>query len=70
MAKSENVKVDLAVHRETDKAFLVETIDGPFAKVWLPKALVEQGDKVEAAIRLPVYEFEIPGWLAEREGIV
>ena len=70
MAESENVKLDLAVHRETDKAYLVETTNGPNAKVWLPKALVEQGIKVDAASRLPVYEFDIPEWLAGREGLV
>jgi len=57
--KSNLVDLNLDLHHETDKAFLVS--NGRTDKVWLPKSQVEDnGDNT----------FTMPEWLAYDKGLI
>jgi len=63
--KSDLVEVDIVLHHETDKAYLVST-DGKRDKaVWIPKSQCQQVDG-EGQHRT----MEMPEWLAIDRGLV
>jgi hypothetical protein len=63
--KSDLVEVEIVLHRETDKAYLVST-DGKRDKaVWIPKSQCQQVDG-EGQHRT----MEMPEWLAIDRGLV
>jgi len=60
---SETVEFYGQLKRETDDAYLVN--DG-IEDIWIPKSQVESARLISGED----WEFEIPLWLAEKEGIV
>lgn len=54
---------------ETEEAYLVGDSDRESA-VWLPKSEVKRGGRRAHAAGYWSYEFEVPEWLAIREGLI
>ena len=67
------IDIELAVHRDTGRAYLVEVYDSGIQaeKVWIPHQLVEERcEKRSVHRRLPVYRFRIKDWVLIEKGMV
>lgn len=61
-------ELELHLHAETEQAWCVSTDGDGEQSVWLPKSQVERGRRTGR--RDPVYMFDVPLWLAEKEDLV
>lgn len=72
MGRSELTDLTLHLHHETspgdpDRGAYLVSDDGDDAKaVWLPKSQCERGD----AKGQRIYEFTVPEWLAQKNGLI
>lgn len=64
--RDEKVTLELHQHAETDAAYLTSDDGDEDEAAWLPKSLVTRGEKTGVGC----YSFEVPEWLAIREGLV
>lgn len=62
--RSDLVDLALAIHGETDKAWLLSDEDDKAKAQWLPKSQAERGEGKDAGI------WTMPGWLAKDRGWV
>jgi hypothetical protein len=70
--RPDKIEITLAVHRETDRAYLVEAWDSGLSgeEVWIPKSLLEKGEQLKVNHRLPVYTFTISEDIAIEKGLI
>jgi hypothetical protein len=62
------VELELYLHHETMDGILLSSTGEEDEAVWLPKKFVEQGERTSRT--KPIYEYTLPTWLAEKEGLV
>ena len=65
----ETTELRLALHHETGGAVLVSDDGDRESAVWLPKSQVRRGELVGSGLPR-VYLWDVPVWLAEKEGLV
>lgn len=66
--RDEMLELELHLHHQTDWSWLVSDDGKRDRAVWLPRSVVDRG--VRTSRRAPTYKFDVPRWMAEREGLV
>jgi hypothetical protein len=66
---SKSVELQLHYVHDTPDAWLVSPTGEEKDNVWLPKKFVDRGERRRGK-QGNVYDFTLPTWLAEKEGLV